>query len=215
MLDFEYTRPLPRPEMVGDRPEVAKLIDEIEGARERLDSAYKGLEAAGHRVVSAREDDTAALAASLRAGTKAPARQEEKRQAAVDEAKRQISAIEHMIVTLHHDLRTAVEKVRDQWKGELHDKVLPEARERLAEATETWVSSATALDASYSVSAWLHRFPQGKGYMPTRRPLLSLQGQNGEPIGVKVVEDAMRQLAEEPKPVAAEQVAVPLRVRGY
>ena len=211
MLDFEFTRPLPRPEMVGDRPEVAKLIDEIEGARARLDSAYKGLEAAEHRVVSAREEDTAALAASLRAGSKAPARQEEKRQAAVDEAKRQISAIEHMIVTLHHDLRSAVEEVRDEWKRELHDKVLPRPvsalPRRRKHGSPRRPLSTPATRSRHGCIASL----QGKGYMPTRRPLLSLPGPSGDPVGVQAVEDAMRRLSEPPKP----PVVVPLRIRGY
>ena len=112
------------------------------------------------------------------------------------------------------ELRAAVEAIREEWTGELRNQVLPTARDALAEATEAWVARATALDDSYALSAWLARWPEGKGFILQRRPLLTLPGPNGSPIDVAVIEDAMRALAKLPKP-PSEPVTVPLQVRGY
>lgn len=214
MLDFEYTRPLPRPEMIGDRPEVAKLVDETQGARERLDRAYKGLETAVRDLAEARERDTEALAAAMRSGLKTPARQQEKRQEVVDKAKRDIEAIERLVITISNELRVAVDAVRDEWMQELQDEVLPDARRRLADVTEAWIARATEIDEARALAAWLSRYPEGKGFLPVRRPLVALRGPNNEPISMAVVEDAMKELSEPPKP-PVEPVTVPLQIRGY
>ena len=203
--------------MIADRPEIAKLVAEVERYREKLHAAYKELDKLTHAAAAAQAADTEALANALRADKKAPsgASHEDKRQEQLERTKRTAEAIEYVIRTVTGELRAAVAAVHDEWLTELQDEQLPGARAHLADVTAAWIAAAADLDERYALARWLAAFPAGKGYLPTRRRLVALSGPNGEPIATEVVEDAMRRLAEPPQAPAPEPDPQPLRARGY
>ena len=211
-LEFEDSRPLPPPRLVADRPEVAKLVAEIERHRVELDAARQEQDRLIRGAAGAEAADTEALAAALRSGKKPPAGQshEDKRRSELERVERTVAALEHVIKLVTGELRSAIGAVRDGWLTELGDEQLPAAREALASATDAWTARAADLDERYALWRWLSAMPGGKGYLSTRRRLVALSGPNGEPTETEVVEAAMRQLAEPPSapPEPVEHLAL-------
>jgi hypothetical protein len=189
--------------------EVAALVDEARGLRDKLRTASEQLASAEAKLEQARQDDAQAASERIRKGStlgaEAPA--VEKARQVVEQAKRTERALELANGAALVDLASAIRAASGGWLVAL-DAEQAKARDHARDALETFEQALAAMRDVAASAGWIRGALEDDRYdRPARLPLLgsaapssSRQTSNNEPLNAGELLGYCRELLELPAP---------------
>ena len=200
--DSDYRTP--PPDLVEDKKVAAALL-EYQRLIGKRDEEYGKLRALEDDRARAVEEDTQALADSIRADKDDPGQEATRRaDAQILACRRRAEALAIAVTDAGKDLVATVDGRRASWAAKLETRAA-ERRAELAAAVEALATARDHLAEVLALSDWLRDFP-GRTRWPVGRfgHVPGLARQSGEPYAFDAVVAALRELAAPPSKAPPE-----------